>query len=121
MNWHKYSKKNHPPSDTKVLVLLNGKHYAVSYYFEDSYGKWFSSDWNIWDKTYTGYVTHWSHLPRLPGGLIIKIAKFNMKDEYYGPWFTCPYCDNKEIINNAKFCDQCGEEITPEEIGEDKI
>jgi len=59
--------ENRPPdSDTYVLVCLHGKFLRISYYFEDSFGKWFSSPDEIWDKYYTGAVTHWMPLPSLP-------------------------------------------------------
>jgi len=58
--------KRLPPSDTFVLVCLNGKLIMTSYYFEDSYGKWFSSADSIWDKYYTEAVTHWMLLPEMP-------------------------------------------------------
>ena len=58
--------ENHPDSDTYVLVCLNEKFIKTSYYFEDSFGRWFSTDYDIWDKEYTEFVTHWTPLPELP-------------------------------------------------------
>lgn len=55
-----------PQSDTFVLVCLSGKSIRVSYYFQDSYGKWFSSPDDIWDKYFTDFVTHWATLPEFP-------------------------------------------------------
>jgi len=55
-----------PRSDTFVLICLCGKFQKVSYYFMDSFGKWFSTDYDIWDKVYTDEVTHWMPLPKLP-------------------------------------------------------
>lgn len=59
-------KKMMPSSDTYVLVCLSGKFQKISFYFEDSFGKWFSTDHDGWDKKYTGSVTHWMPLPDLP-------------------------------------------------------
>lgn len=68
MKWKRYYKRGNskPRSDTKVLVILDGKFITVSYYFEDSLGPWFSDEWHIWNKEYTGRVTHWMPLPKLP-------------------------------------------------------
>ena len=55
-----------PQSDTFVLVCLHRKFQKVSYYFQDSYGKWFSTDYDIWGQEYTDAVTHWAVLPELP-------------------------------------------------------
>lgn len=55
-----------PDSDTYVLILLSVKFATVSYYFEDSFGKWWSDNWDIWNKEYTDDVTHWMPLPELP-------------------------------------------------------
>ncbi|KKL81110.1 hypothetical protein LCGC14_1998090, partial [marine sediment metagenome] len=46
-----------PDSDTYVLILLSVKFATVSYYFEDSFGKWWSDNWDIWNKEYTDDVT----------------------------------------------------------------
>jgi hypothetical protein len=58
--------KQLPDSDTYVLVCLNNMFIMTSYYFQDSFGKWFSSADEIWDKYYTDDVTHWALLPVLP-------------------------------------------------------
>jgi len=58
--------KQFPESDTYVLICLYNKFIMTSYYFEDSYGKWFSSADEIWDKYYTEAVTYWMPLPSLP-------------------------------------------------------
>ena len=63
--WKKL-KKEYPPSDEYVLICLCGKFLKVSYYFEDSFGKWFSTDYDIWDKAYTNEATHWMPLPKIP-------------------------------------------------------
>ena len=55
-----------PKSDTYILVCLCRKFRKVSYYFYDSYGQWFSTDYDIWDKMYTDEVTHWMPLPDPP-------------------------------------------------------
>ena len=65
MKWIK-ERKRHPDSDTYILVCLNGMVIRTSYYFRDSFGKWFSSPSEIWDKYYTNDVTHWMPLPELP-------------------------------------------------------
>jgi hypothetical protein len=59
-------KEGFPDSDTYVLICLNQKFIKVAYYFWDSYGEWFSTDYDIWDKVYTDHVTHWMPLPGLP-------------------------------------------------------
>jgi hypothetical protein len=58
--------KQFPDSGTRVLVCLNGKLIMTSYFFEDLFGKWFSSTDEIWDKYYTDSVTHWAILPEMP-------------------------------------------------------
>lgn len=58
--------KQYPDSDTNVLVCLNGQAIRVSYYFQDSFGRWFGSADAIWDKYYTEDVTHWMLLPEMP-------------------------------------------------------
>lgn len=65
MKWIKV-KKRLPESDTFVLVFLSPGTITLSYYFKDSYGKWFSDQWNVWNKEYTKYVTHWMPLPKKP-------------------------------------------------------
>jgi len=65
MKWVDAQKKE-PLSDTHVLVLLHGKFPAVSYFFIDSFGHWYSSEWEIYDKAYDGDVTHWMPIPKLP-------------------------------------------------------
>lgn len=58
--------KNFPKSDCKVFVILNNneKLLEISYFFEDSFGKYFSSNWDVWDKKYTNFVTHWAYIPK---------------------------------------------------------
>jgi hypothetical protein len=29
-------------------------------------------------------------------------------DEYYGDWYRCPRCNNKNVIVNSKYCSECG-------------
>ncbi len=58
--------KSMPESDKYVLVVLWGKFIRTSYYFKDSNGYWFSTDYDIWDQQYTDAVTHWMPLPVLP-------------------------------------------------------
>ena len=65
MEWIKVE-DNLPLSDTYVLICLCGKFQKVSYYFQDSFGTWFSTDYDIWDKIYTDEVTHWMLLPDIP-------------------------------------------------------
>ncbi len=38
-------------------------------------------------------------------------AEYLYTDEYYGPWFKCPWCGNRNIIGDSKFCNQCGKEV----------
>ena len=59
-------KNEYPESDTNILVCLSNKAIRVSYYFQDSFGRWFSSADEIWDKYYTDDVTHWMPLPDMP-------------------------------------------------------
>lgn len=33
------------------------------------------------------------------------------KDEWYGEWFNCPRCNNKNIRIHVKYCDNCGAKI----------
>ncbi len=54
-------------TDEHYLVMLYGKFMTISYFFVDSFGHWWSSQWDIWDKYYSdGEVTHWAKLPSLP-------------------------------------------------------
>ncbi len=59
-------KDSMPISDEYVLVCLWGKFIKTSYFFKDSFGEWFSTDYDIWDQQYTDAVTHWMYLPDLP-------------------------------------------------------
>ena len=61
-------KERLPESDTYILICLCNKFQKVSYYFRDSFGNWFSTDYDIWDKTYTDEATHWMPLPESPHG-----------------------------------------------------
>jgi len=63
MEWKKVD-KDLPQSDTFILVMLFEKVIATAYYYEDSFGKWFSPARSIWDRTYTSQVTHWMELPK---------------------------------------------------------
>jgi hypothetical protein len=40
-----------------------------------------------------------------------KIALYVGEEEYYAPWFACPYCKEEWIISGSKFCNMCGKEI----------
>ena len=60
-----------PESDRRYLVSLRPVgmegFIAVSFYYEDSFGQWFSDQWNIYDRIYTDDVTHWMEIPEGPG------------------------------------------------------
>ena len=58
-------RKQLPKSDTYVLAILHGRFVTVSYYFEDSFGSWWSSQWSIYDQKYTHVVTHWMPLKEI--------------------------------------------------------
>lgn len=54
-------------SDQHYLVMLHGKFMTISFFFVDSFGHWWSNQWDIWDKQYSdGEVTHWAKLPPSP-------------------------------------------------------
>lgn len=54
-------------SDEYYLVMLHGRFMAISYFFVDSFGAFWSSRWDVWDKAYSdGEVTHWAECPELP-------------------------------------------------------
>ncbi len=54
-------------SDARYLVMLHNKFMAISFFFIDSYGEWWSSNWDVWDKWYSqGEVTHWAEFPDFP-------------------------------------------------------
>jgi len=55
-----------PGSDMYVMACLRGQFWTVSYFFEDSFGKHWSSQWDVWDCEYDGVVTHWTELPLVP-------------------------------------------------------
>ena len=59
-----------PESDRRYLALLDEKgregFITVSFYYEDSFGQWWSDQWNIYDRIYTDSVTHWMELPEPP-------------------------------------------------------
>ncbi len=38
-------------------------------------------------------------------------ATFYLDDEYFGPWFRCPYCGETRIIGDSNFCNMCGKPI----------
>lgn len=80
MKWIDVNEK-FPLSDTYILVLLCGKFPKVSYYFQDSFGKWFSTDYDIWDKVYTDEVTHWMPLPKPPPKKPVEPTTNSAEDE----------------------------------------
>lgn len=54
-------------SDEHYLVVIHNRFITTSFFFCDSYGHWWSSQWDIYDKEYSnGEVTHWTRLPKLP-------------------------------------------------------
>lgn len=54
-------------SDQHYLVVLHDRFITISYFFIDSYGHWWSSQWDLWDKWYSdGEVTYWAEMPKLP-------------------------------------------------------
>ena len=58
-------------SDEYYLVMLHGKFMAISYFFVDSFGYWWSSQWDVWDKYYSGgEVTDWAELPDTPNYIV---------------------------------------------------
>jgi hypothetical protein len=61
------AKLKSPRSDTFVSVMLNEKSFALAYYYEDSFGNWYSPASDIWNRQYTGVVTHWMSLPKFKG------------------------------------------------------
>ena len=40
--------------------------------------------------------------------VVITEKDFDDVDEFYGKWFVCPLCNNKEIIEFSNFCSNCG-------------
>jgi len=69
MKWNKIEDGDpgYKGSDTHYLVVLHNRFIVTSYFFIDSFGTYWSSQWDIWDKYYSdGKVTHWAKLPRLP-------------------------------------------------------
>jgi hypothetical protein len=70
VKWKEISKHGHPQdkgSDTYYLVMLHGFVMTISYFFIDSFGPSWSSQWDIWDKAYSdGEVTHWAECPDGP-------------------------------------------------------
>jgi len=32
-------------------------------------------------------------------------------DEFYGPYYTCPFCKEDELCSRFKFCPMCGESL----------
>ena len=60
-----------PESDHHYLVVLHNKFITIAFFFVDSFGSWWSSQWDIWDKIYSeGEVTHWAKLPKTPNQII---------------------------------------------------
>lgn len=37
-----------------------------------------------------------------------KILLISTYDEWYGPIYACPYCAEETIMNDFKFCPNCG-------------
>jgi len=77
MKWHETEKDGDPVqfngeenswagSDEVYLVVLENKWVTMSYFFVDSFGHWWSSQFEPYDKYYTGMVTHWAKAPKLP-------------------------------------------------------
>lgn len=69
MKWNKIGdgSPDFKGSDEHYLVMLHGKFMTVSYFFVDSFGHWWSSQWDLYDKEYSdGEVTHWARLPNPP-------------------------------------------------------
>ena len=69
MKWNKIGNGDpgYKGSDRHYLVVLHGRFIDISYFFIDSFGHWWSSRWDIWDKHYSdGEVTHWAKLPKMP-------------------------------------------------------
>jgi len=56
-------------SDKLYLVMLHSKFMTISYFFADSLGRWWSTQWDVYDKEYSyGEVTHWAEMPIKPSG-----------------------------------------------------
>jgi len=85
MRWHDIEKDGDPVqfngeknswagSDEHYLVVLENKWITVSYFFVDSFGHWWSSQFEPYDKYYNAIasdgketaVTHWAKMPKLP-------------------------------------------------------
>lgn len=77
MKWHSIDKDGDPVqfsekrgrwagSDEAYLVVLENKWITTAFFFADSYGHWWSSQFEPYDKYYTGMVTHWAKMPKLP-------------------------------------------------------
>lgn len=69
MKWNSVIDKYPDKSDNYYLVVLHGKFVTISYFYRDSIGCWWSSQWEVWDRVYSeGEVTHWAEIPKLPDG-----------------------------------------------------
>jgi len=65
--WIKVENELPKIGDRWYLIMLWNKWVSIAYYFQDSYGHWWSTQWDIWDKEYSdGEVTHWQELPEKP-------------------------------------------------------
>ena len=65
MDWISIERK-FPESDKLYLVMIHHKFISISYYYEDSFGKHWSSEWDVWDHAYDDTITHWMPLPDKP-------------------------------------------------------
>ena len=54
-------------ADEYYLIILHGKFITISYFFIDSFGPSWSSQWDIWDQCFnSSRITHWAECPKLP-------------------------------------------------------
>lgn len=54
-------------SDRHYMVVLHNKFVTVAFFFRDSFGPWWSDQWDVYDKRYSdNEVTHWAEMPELP-------------------------------------------------------
>lgn len=38
-------------------------------------------------------------------------AKYLGLDEWFGDWYQCPYCTNRDVRSGDKFCAMCGQSL----------